>query len=243
MKYKMTISYDGNYFKGSQRQRNLKTVQGEIENVLSKINEKKVDVTFCGRTDAGVHAKSSVTHFELEKKVKVYNLRKLLNRSLNNEIFILSIEEVDDKFHARYDCIKKEYKYFINVGEYNLFYKDHIYQYNQELNIKSMRKALKFLEGEHDFRSFCSDDKEQINCIRKIMKTKISKEGNIIEISIVGNGFLKHMVRNIVGYLIEIGCGNKSFYYMKDVLNKKSREKGIKPAPSCGLYLWEVKYK
>ena len=243
MRYKMTFSYDGSCFKGLQRQSNLKTVQGEIEKILSKIDEQKVDITCCGRTDTGVHAINTVAHFDLVKNIKIYNLIKHLNSNLNGEIYVKSIETVDNEFHARYDCIEKEYRYYINVGEYNLFKRNYIFQYNKKLDVNKMKEALKYLLGEWDFRSFCSDEKEKENCVRIINSIKVLNENNIIEIRIAGNGFLKHMIRNIIGVLIEIGSDKKDVSYMKEILDRKSREKLPKPVPSCGLYLYNVKYK
>ena len=243
MRYKMLISYDGNYFKGSQRQKGLKTVQGEIEKILTKINNSSVKLTFCGRTDAGVHALNSVVHFDLDKDVKLYNLRKALNNGLNKEIYVKKIEPASDTFHARYDCISKEYRYFVNIGDFDLFQKNYVFQYNKSLSISKMHKALKLLEGEHDFRVFCADNKEKENCVRKIIKTNVIKKNKIVEITIIGNGFLKHMVRNIVSILIEIGGNQKDINYLQCLLNKEINQKSIKPALSCGLYLWNIKYK
>ena len=243
MRYKMIFAYDGSYFKGFQRQKNLKTIQGELEKILSKVNDSKVEITGCGRTDTGVHAINSVAHFNLDKDIKIYNLKKHLNTNLDGEVYIKDIIKVNDDFYARYDAIEKEYRYFINIKEFNLFQKNYIYQYNKDLDIKKMEKALKILLGEHDFRSFCKGEKDKENCVRTITLTEIIEKDNIIEIRIVGNGFLRQMVRNIVGVLIEIGSGKKDITYMKETLDRKNREKIIKPASSCGLYLWDVKYK
>lgn len=242
MKYLMTFSYDGSNFYGYQRQINKKTVQGSIEDILSKIDNNKITIHASGRTDAGVHAINQKAHFELTKKINLYNLKKHLNNVLNGEIYIKDIKQVDDKFHARYNVKLKEYRYYINIGEYDLFKRNYIYQYNKNLNIRNMKRSSKFLLGEHDFRAFCTDQNTKENCVRVINKIKLIKKKNIIEIIFIGNGFLKYMVRNIVGILIEIGNGKKDIKDLEKVLKGKNRNYISKTAPSNGLYLYDVYY-
>lgn len=243
MKYLITFSYNGNYFKGYQKQKNLKTVQGCLEKYLTMLNDNEVVVTSSGRTDVYVHAINAKAHFTLDKNIKEYNIKTFLNRRLNGEIYIKDVVKVDDNFHARYDVIKKEYRYFINMGEFNPIEKDYVYQYNKKLDINKMRKASKLFVGEHDFRAFCSNEKEKINCIRNIYKIKIIKHNDKLELIFVGNGFLKHMVRNIVGILIKVGNGLFTTYEVETILEEKTRKHNTKPVPGNGLYLWNVYYK
>ena len=154
MKYLITFSYNGNYFKGYQKQKNLKTVQGCLEKYLTMLNDNEVVVTSSGRTDVYVHAINAKAHFTLDKNIKEYNIKTFLNRRLNGEIYIKDVVKVDDNFHARYDVVKKEYRYFINMGEFNPIEKDYVYQYNKKLDINKMKKASKLFIGEHDFRFF-----------------------------------------------------------------------------------------
>lgn len=244
MKYLVTFSYDGSAFVGFQRQKKLKTVQGEIETALTKINNnEKVELVASGRTDRGVHALNQKAHFKLNKRIPIYNLKRALNSCLNGEIYIIDISFCDDDFHARYSVKSKKYKYIINVGNYNPIERSYVYQYNKPLDVDLMKKALKLIEGTHDFRSFCTDEKERENCIRTIFETDIVRDSNKIIISIKGNGFLRHMVRNIVGVLVEIGAKKISGEEIISILNDKTRIKAKKSVPGCGLYLVEVNYE
>ncbi len=243
MRYLITFSYDGSCFKGYQRQKGLKTVQGVIENELSILNNKKVTINSSGRTDVGVHARHQKAHFDLDKDIELFKIKAYLNKRLSKEIYIIDVVKVDNNFHARYDCIKKEYRYFINIGEYNIFERNYIYQYNKSLNIELMKEAIQLFKGTINFKSLCNDSHERINFTRTIFTSSIACENDIITISIVGDGFLKQMIRNIVGLLIAIGTYKININYIKEILEKEDRSYNIKGAPSCGLYLWEVYYK
>ena len=129
------------------------------------------------------------------------------------------------------------------MGEFNPIEKDYVYQYNKKLDINKMRKASKLFVGEHDFRAFCSNEKEKINCIRNIYKIKIIKHNDKLELIFVGNGFLKHMVRNIVGILLKVGSNLLTVYEAKMILDEKTRQHNTKPVPGNGLYLQNVYYK
>ena len=145
-------------------------------------------------------------------------------------------------FHARYNVKEKEYKYIINVGEYNPLERNYVYQYNYELNVNNMKKAIKYFEGEHDFRSFVTDNKEKENCVRKINYTNIELKDNKIIITFRGNGFLRYQVRNMVGLLIKIGENKISPDSVEKIIKSKDRTKASKTAPSEGLYLTKVIY-
>lgn len=239
----MTFSYDGSCFKGYQRQHNLKTVQGVIENELSLLNEKAVTISSSGRTDKGVHARCQKAHFDLDKSISCYNIKTYLNRKLNNEIHISDVIKVNDCFHARYDVLKKEYRYFINMGFFDVFKRNYVYQYNKSLNISKMKDVCSVFMGTHNFKSFCNDSNERENFERTIYDISLNVKDDILEISIIGNGFLKQMVRNIVGVLIKVGEDKLTKDQVKDILVKEDRCYNIKSAPACGLYLWDVTYK
>lgn len=243
MRYLITFSYDGSSFMGYQRQRNLKTVQGSIEKVLFNLTKKEINLVSSGRTDKGVHGIGAKAHFDLDFDISLYSLKKVLNKGLNGEIYIKDIEVVDNDFHARYNVYSKTYNYYINTNMYNPIERNYIYQYNKKLDIDKMREASKILLGIHDFRGFCFQSKDKENTIREIYNISINEKDGIVEISITGNGFLRKMVRNIVGVLIEIGSLNKE----KDEINKILDNKGLyhnkKCVPSSGLYLKDVIYK
>lgn len=242
MRYFVSFSYDGSCFKGFQRQNKLKTVQGEMENVLSFLEGKHVDLVASGRTDKGVHAKGQCAHFDLDTKVTLYSLKKYLNNSFDGEIYVSSVTEVDDSFHSRYDVKDKIYSYYINMGEFNPIMRNYVYQYGKELDIDSMKEASLCLIGEHDFRSFCTDSKNKDNCVRNIYSIDFTVNNDILCITFKGNGFLRKMIRNIVAILIEIGSGKKDISYMKKVLLEKKRNGNLKCAFPGGLYLKKVNY-
>lgn len=240
MRYFMRFSYNGSKFNGFQKQVDKRTVQGDLESVLSKIFNENIRVVASGRTDAGVHAYNQCLHFDSSKEVDFDKLKFSLNSLLHN-IYVKELYSVPDDLHARYDCTKKEYIYKINVGEFDPIYEEYIYQYNKSLDIEKMKDACMYLIGEHDFRSFTSLDYEK-NCVRTIYSIDISIENDIIYIDFVGNGFLKYMVRNMVGLLIEVGSNNRNVEDVKKILDSMDRKEAGICAPSMGLYLANVYY-
>ena len=246
MRYFMTFSYDGSKYNGYQKQPRVRTVQGEIEKALKQINAgKSVQLTASGRTDAGVHAYNQRAHFDMHSNITCSKLKQGLNSLIPEDIYVKSIYEVDDNFHARFDVKAKEYIYKINMGIYNPIEKDYIFQYNKKLDIPEMERALKYLEGTHDFRSFVKIDEEKDDYTRTIVQTTLIrdvKNVNQITISILGTGFMRYMVRNIVGMLIEIGEGKYKSEDIINILEMKDRTKAGICAPACGLYLKDVYY-
>ncbi len=245
MRYLMTFSYDGTRYKGYQKQKKGKTIQGELEENLSKINGDSVSVHASGRTDAHVHALNQKAHFDLNKNIEPEKIKKALNSMINNDIYIKHVEIVDESFHARYNVKAKEYIYKINMGEYDPIEKDHIYQYNKRLDVVEMERALKYLEGTHNFKSFTKTDDDRDDYVRTIVQATIIrnlKDVSKITISLVGTGFLRYMVRNIVGTLIEIGEGKRKSEDMIEILEKEDRIYAGKTAHPEGLYLKDVIY-
>ncbi|MDD3187185.1 MAG: tRNA pseudouridine(38-40) synthase TruA [Bacilli bacterium] len=241
MRYLLTFSYDGSAFFGYQKQKSKRTVQFEIETVLSKLFNQKVLISASGRTDAKVHANNQKAHFDVNKAFDCLKIKDSLNKMLPEDIYIKSISKVDISFHARYSVLKKEYLYKINVGEYNPFERNYVYQLNKKLDIEKMRLAIKDFIGENDYKSFSKSDYEEKDTIREIYKADIICEGSIITIDFIGNGFLRYMVRNMVGYLIQVGEGAKDCD-VSLVLSYKDRTKAGITAPPEGLYLNEVFY-
>ena len=246
MKYFMTFSYDGTNFYGYQKQPRMRTVQKSLEDVLKEINGgKNVSICASGRTDAGVHAINQKANFELDKKIDCDKLKKGINSLLPEDIYVKKIEEVSDEFHARFSAIGKEYIYKINMGEYNPIERNYVYQYNKRLDINEMERGLKYLEGEHNFKSFTKTNEEITDYVRTISQTSIvrdSKDINKITITFVGTGFMRYMVRNMVGLLIEIGEGKRKAEEVIDILKHEDRSFAGKTAPACGLYLRNVFY-
>lgn len=246
MKYFMTFSYDGSNFSGYQKQPRERTIQACLENALKEINGgKAVSVCASGRTDAGVHAINQKAHFELDKKIETDKLLRGINSLLPEDIYVKSIKEVSDDFHARFNAIGKEYIYIINMGEYNPLERNYVYQYGKRLDLSAMERGLKYLEGEHNFKSFTKSTDEIEDYVRKISQTSIvrdSKDMNKIIITFVGTGFLRYMVRNMVGLIIEIGEGKRKPEDIIRILKEEDRTLAGKTAPACGLYLRNVFY-
>ncbi len=247
MRYCITFAYDGTNYNGYQKQPgNRRTIQKELEKVLTKINGN-TDVSVCasGRTDAGVHALNQKAHFDLTKEVAEDTLQDSLNKMLPDDIYVRKVEKVSEDFHARFDVKAKEYIYKINVGEYDPIAKNYVYQYNKRLDVAEMERALKYLEGEHNFKSFTKTDEEKDDYVRTIIQASLIrdiKNMNEIVIAIMGTGFLRYMVRNIVGLLIEIGEGKRKSSDIFEIIAAEGRTKAGKTAPPNGLYLKDVFY-
>jgi len=241
---KCIIAYDGTLFNGYQVQPNQRTVQTDIENVLTRMHKgKPIRIHASGRTDTGVHAVGQVIHFDSEYTLEAEKWKKALNAQLPKDIYIKSVELVEPDFHARFDVVQKEYRYVIwNEKDEDVFSRSQHYFFPFELNIEKMQEALQLLMGTHDFSSFCASNTDIKDKVRTIYKGTITKENNGIVIALVGNGFLYNMVRIIVGTLIEVGQGKREIISLKNALTACDRGTAGKTAPANGLFLWKVDY-
>lgn len=243
MRYKLLVSYDGSQFNGYQRQDTGRTIQGEIEKTIKKIANEKVTVHASGRTDAGVHAKGQVIHFDVELNISSFDMKRALNSALPDDIFVRICTRVGNDFHSRYDAKSKEYEYLISTGEYNPLLRNYVFQYCEELNVDKMREAAEYIVGEHDFTSFATGvSSESKDCVRTVHSLVITEMGTRVSIKIKGTGFLRHMVRCIAGTLINVGNGKIEPADVKVILDKKDRSAAGPNADSCGLYLSKVNY-
>lgn len=246
MRYFMTFSYDGSDFNGYQKQPKGRTVQGELESVLKKINgEKMVSVVASGRTDAGVHALNQKAHFELDVDMECDKLLHSMNSMLPSDIYIKQLDTVSDNFHARFDAIGKEYIYQINMGEYNPLERKYVYQHCSKLDVVEMQRAMKYLEGTNNFKSFTKSDEERDDYVRTLSQTNLlrdMKDVNKITLVFVGTGFMRYMVRNMVGTLIEIGEGKRRSEEIIDIIKSEDRTGAGRTANPEGLYLKNVFY-
>lgn len=241
MKYLIIISYDGSKYHGLQKLKNVPTVQGELENILSKIDECPVKVASAGRTDKGVHAFKQVCTFELKKDINPYKLKGVLNTQSSPYLFVKHCLYLDkEDFHPRYDVVSKTYTYLINIGPYDPILNDYVYNYNKKLNLKLMKKASKLLLGPHNFKAFIVGKHKSYNTI--IDSIKIISQKNTIKISITGPAFYTYMVRNIVRILIEVGAKTIDKKMVSLMLQNESKTFEYAPAPACGLYLEDIKY-
>lgn len=241
---KCIISYDGTQFSGYQIQPGKRTVQGEIQKTLTKLNKGvNIRVSASGRTDAGVHARGQVIHFDTSLEIEPARWKIALNSLLPDDIAVSSAEIVHQDFHARFDAAGKEYRYFLLLSKHrDPFQRNYAYQYSLELNYDAMREASKHLLGTHDFTSFCSAKTEVEDRIRTLKEIDFSEENGMLVFRFVGNGFLYNMVRILVGTLLEVGNGRRAADTMQALLASKDRTLAGKTAPGHGLYLWQVFY-
>jgi tRNA pseudouridine38-40 synthase len=240
MRYLINLSYDGSKYYGYQTQKKERTVEGELEKLLSKVLNDNINTIASSRTDRGVHAYNQYCHFDYNKLIDTKKLTHSLNSLLDGTIYIKKIIKVNNDFHARYNVSNKEYIYKINMGEYNPIDKDYILQYNKSIKRELLDNFIKIMSGKHNFRSFTSD-KDNNNYERDItIDYKISNK--VLYLRFYSSGFLRYMIRNIVGLLLEINDGKKSLEDIKYIFDSKSRCSLGTPAEPCGLYLNKVEY-
>lgn len=241
-RYKCVIAYDGTDFSGYQIQPNKRTVQRELEAALAKIHkDNEVKVFASGRTDAGVHAKGQVIHFDSPLLISADRWEAALNACLPRDISVFSVEKVSESFHARFSAVGKEYRYVLYLAsKRDPFRRNYAYQYPFPLDLEAMKAAGRYLLGTHDFTSFCSAKTEVEDKIRTISEIHFSLEGDLLTIQFIGSGFLYNMVRILVGTLLETGSGSRSPETIPELLLKKDRRLAGKTAPAHGLYLWQV---
>jgi len=243
---RITICYDGGDYHGWQVQPELATIQGEIQSVLGRIEEQCVQVTASGRTDAGVHALAQVAAFDLTNPVPVENLRRAMNRLLPPDIRILEAEEAAPAFHPIRDAVAKTYEYRIYRNEIcPPFERRYVFHYPYPLDVERMEELAGAFEGEHDFTAFAATDvSDQLGRSkgRKIFASGFERSKDRLIYRVRGNGFLKHMVRNLVGTLMEAGRGNIGRGDIEDWLALKRDDKAGPTAPPSGLFLVNVEY-
>jgi len=242
VRYKCIISYDGHNYMGFQIQNELPTIELEIENAINKFIGYDVKIYPSGRTDRGVHAMGQVIHFDLENEIPANGVKSGINAFLPNDIYIKECEIVDLDFHARFSAKSKEYRYYINKGEYDPL-KINYSVYITNLDINRMREAIKLLEGKHDFRGFASAsiDKRK-DTIKEIYHTEINEIGDYLEFVFIGSGFLKYQIRRMMGALVEIGRRKENVSFINLVLDKKDPGISHKSLDGAGLYLYKVTY-
>lgn len=238
MRYLINLSYDGSKFYGYQVQKNSITVEGELEKVLSKIFNEKINTIASSRTDRGVHALNQYCHFDSVKDINVNKLMHSINSMINESIYIKKIIKVDEFFHSRYDVRLKEYIYKINMKEYNPIDKDYAYQYGKTIKKELLDEFIKLLNGEHNFKSFTSD-KDKENYVRNI-KIDYKINNNILYLRFESSGFLRYMIRNIVGLLIDINENKKTLSDIEKIFNSASRTSLGLCASPVGLYLNKI---
>jgi tRNA pseudouridine38-40 synthase len=247
---KLLLSYDGSNFFGWQVQKFERTIQGELEKALGKILSHEVRVTGSGRTDAGVHAVGQVANFRTAARIECEGLRRGLNSLLPKDVRVLAVSDMPDEFDARRSALSRMYRYLIWRGRVGLpFARHYTVECIDVLDVTAMEEAGSYLLGTHDFASFAgagsdgSTIREMLSVSAKTHPMSLfTQSGEIIEITIEANAFLRHMVRNIVGTLMEVGRKKRKPDELLDILGAADRSHAGPTAPARGLYLMEVKY-
>ena len=242
--FKLTLCYDGGRYDGWQRQGNSEnTIQAKLETLLSRLLAAPIEVAGSGRTDAGVHAIAQVCSFRAETDQDCVTLLSAIRRYLPEDIGAVALEEAPPRFHARLSCREKTYVYRIwNSEQPNVFERRWMLAHPDRLDLEAMRRAADCLLGEHDFSSFCANRRMKKTAVRTLKAIDIAAHGGEIRISLTGDGFLYHMVRIIVGTLLEVGEGKRESAEMTAVLEARDRMEAGPTAPAQGLTLWGVKY-
>ena len=242
MKVLGICSYKGTNYYGWQKQVGFVSVQSKIEECLSKVYDTQINIQGSGRTDAGVHALKQYFHYVCDKEKDLKQLTYALNKMLPDDIKILSLTQVDDDFHSRYNATKKIYEYRILLTNKDPLSYDLAYIYPMELDVELFKNALQKFEGTHNFQDFTSKEEDEQKFSRNIGDISIKTEKNDIEISLTGDGFMRYMVRMIVGNLIQVGLGKLTAKDIEEALENPVRKPSSFKAPAYGLYLKEVKY-
>ncbi|MHC5216452.1 tRNA pseudouridine(38-40) synthase TruA [Enterococcus sp. LJL128] len=242
---KLTIEYDGGRYLGWQRLGDSdKTIQGKIEHILSQIIGTKIEIIGSGRTDAGAHAKGQVANFKTDATVDLAEMLTTLNNQLPRDIVVKKLEEVPERFHARYNAAGKKYSYYVwNEVIPSAFERNYSFHYAEPLDLELMNEACRKLIGTHDFIGFSSLKKTKKSTVRTINELSIQQEAGLLHFTFVGDGFLYKMVRIIMGTLLEIGTGTMKLETIDEVFERKIRSDAGMTVPSQGLFLDEVYYK
>lgn len=243
MKIALGIEYDGSQYYGWQRQQNVPSIQASIEIALSKIANENINIFCAGRTDAGVHATNQVIHFETNVKRAMTAWTLGVNANLSDDIAVKWARIVNDDFHARFSALARRYRYIIyNQPLRNAIFSKGISHYYPPLDVEKMHNAAQCLVGENDFSAFRAAQCQSLSPYREVHHVKVIRKNCYIVIDIQANAFVHHMVRNIVGSLIEVGCGNQPIDWISFLLHSKDRTLAAATAKPEGLYLVAVDY-
>lgn len=242
---RLLIAYDGTEYQGWQRQKESPTIQGAIENILFKITQQPVSLFGAGRTDSGVHAWGQVANFKIASPMPTATIKAALTALLPKDILIRQVEEVEPTFHARFSSRAKVYDYLICHNARNLpFFRHYVWFIPDPVELDLIKSGLSLLAGEHDFSSFQSQGSEVSHSVRTLYQAIILRgPWGGFKLRFMANGFLRHMVRNIVGTLMRVGLKRISIRELEAILNSKDRSLAGEMAPARGLFLRKVLYK
>ena len=237
------VTYKGSKYQGWQKQNNVPTIQEELENKLSQIFNSEITIFASGRTDAGVHAIKQSFHFDVDKNLDLDKVTYSLNRMLPDDIKIISLEIVDDDFHARFSAKRKTYIYKIYLDKKEPFEKDQKYVFPFKLDIDLFKETIALFVGKHDFKNFTSKEEDEDNFVREIYDASVIQDGKEVIVKFTGNGFMRYQIRDMVGASLAVASNQIDKDYVKTHLDSdKPRDIVNYKAPPEGLYLLEVDY-
>ena len=241
--YKMTLAYDGTRYYGWEHQPDRDTIQGKLEDVLSRMCGEPVDVIGAGRTDAGVHARAMVANAFLDTEKTPDEIRDYMNRYLPEDICVSDLREASERFHARYKAVGKTYCYTCYVGKTKpVFNRRFVTVLDGRPDLAQMQEAAAILQGEHDFRSFCSNPQMKKSTVRLVDSIEIVQRNDYLYFDFHGTGFLQNMVRILVGTLLEVGFGKMTAADVETAMEARDRRLAGYTAPPQGLCLVKVDY-
>src|SRR5258706_7999962 len=237
------LEYDGSGFAGWQQQAHGRTVEAELKRALLEITGQELKVYAAGRTDAGAHAEGQVVSFQTDGRITPRRLVAALNEKLPDDVVALSAEEVPDPFHARYSARWRRYRYrYLDRPSRPALERGRCWQVRGPLDVDAMAKAAKALAGKHDWTSFCSASEPPDARVREMRSARVSRHGDIVELELIAEGFLRGLARSIAGALAEVGRGRRPPEWVAEVLEARDRSKAARTAPAGGLTLVEVIY-
>ena len=241
--YKLTIAYDGSRYYGWEHQPDKPTVQGKLEDVLTRMTGVPVDVIGAGRTDAGVHAKAMTANAVLDTELSPEDIRDYMNRYLPDDICVREVRAASERFHARYKAVGKTYCYTCYVGALKpVFDRKYVLTLDGVPDVAAMQRAAALLVGEHDFKSFCGNPKMKKSTVRLVDRIEIVQKRDYLYLNFHGTGFLQNMVRILVGTLLEVGFGKRPAEQMPAILEARDRTQAGYTVPPQGLCLVKVDY-
>jgi len=240
---KVVLEYDGSGFAGWQQQAHGRTVEAELKRALREITGQELKVYAAGRTDAGAHAEGQVVSFQTDGRITPRRLVAALNAKLPDDVAVLSAEEVPDTFHARYSARWRRYRYrYLDRPSRPALERGRCWQVRGPLDVDAMTKAAKALVGKHDWTSYCSASEPPDARVREMRSARVFRHGDIVELELVAEGFLRGLARSIAGALAEVGRGRRPPEWVGEVLDARDRRKAARTAPAGGLTLVEVIY-
>ncbi len=240
---KVVLEYDGSGFVGWQQQAKGRTVEAELKRALREITGQELKVYAAGRTDAGAHAEGQVVSFQTDGRISPRRLVAALNAKLPDDVAVLSAEEVPDTFHARYSARWRRYRYrYLDRLSRPALERGRCWHVRGPLDVDAMAKAAKALAGKHDWTSFCSASEPPDARVREMRSARVVRHGDIVELELVAEGFLRGLARSIAGALAEVGRGRRPPEWVEEVLEARDRRKAARTAPAGGLTLVEVIY-